>query len=74
MHDILENQQPVGSETHSFKSEYALYQWGCKSTLPSSNSLSVVPTPIPGFDKQIKSLSVGGAHCAAVTSHNLPHL
>ena len=68
VHDISENRPRVGSSTYSTNSEYALYQWGSKSTLPSSNSLSVVPTPIPGFDKPILSLSVRSDHCAAVTS------
>ena len=70
VHDISENRQRVGSSAYSTNSEYALYHWGSKSTLPSSSSLSVVPTPIPGFDKPILSLSVRSDHCAAVTSRS----
>ena len=50
--------------------EYALYGWGSSMMGVGSGLRSkekMMPRPIIGFDKKIKSLSVGRDHLAAVT-------
>ena len=50
--------------------EYALYGWGPSITGIGKNFKSkekMVPHPIIGFDKKVKSIALGNDHCAVVT-------
>lgn len=63
---------PIYNSTYDI--EFAVYGWGPSITGVGSGLKSkdrMIPRPVVGIDKKVRSLAVGSDHCAVVTGMSL---